>query len=143
MKDEYDEFENLQEGELQSWREETADKALISVVKTVAEIQRAEDLQAYARHPKINPKYINVPGGYKTEVTFGLHAGFTIEGSIGTEMKVDPLYLSPDMMIAQRVEGLNEHYGTKILMTGDLMDLLSKEGQELVRKIDQVYIRES
>jgi len=58
-------------------------------------------------------------------------------------MKVDPLYLSPDMMIAQRVESLNEHYGTKILMTGDLMDLLSKEGQELVRKIDQVYIRES
>lgn len=44
MKDEYDEFENLQEGELATWREETADKALISVVKTVAEIQRAEDL---------------------------------------------------------------------------------------------------
>jgi hypothetical protein len=43
-------------------------------------------------------------------------------------MKVDPLYLSSDMMIAQRVESLNEHYGTKILMTGDLMDLLSKEG---------------
>ena len=63
MKDEYDEFENLQEGQLLPTREEIADKALISVVKTVAEIQRAEDLQAYARHPKINPKYINHPSG--------------------------------------------------------------------------------
>lgn len=44
MKDEYDEFENLQEGQLLPTREEIADKALISVVKTVAEIQRAEDL---------------------------------------------------------------------------------------------------
>lgn len=58
-------------------------------------------------------------------------------------MKVDPLYLSPDLLIAQRVESLNEHYGTKILMTGELMDLLSKEGQEIVRKIDNVFIRES
>jgi|TARA_B110001450_G_C17657752_1_gene495962 hypothetical protein len=58
-------------------------------------------------------------------------------------MKVDPLYLSPDMMIAQRVESLNEPYGTKILMTGDFNDLLSNEGQALVRKIDQVFIRES
>ena len=40
-------------------------------------------------------------------------------------MKVDPLYLSPDMMIAQRIESLNEQYGTKILMTGELIDLLS------------------
>ena len=38
MKEEYDEFENLQEGDLEKWRQETADKALISVVKTVAEI---------------------------------------------------------------------------------------------------------
>ena len=28
-------------------------------------------------------------------------------------------------------------------MTGEFMDLLSKEGQERVRKIDQVFIRES
>ena len=45
---------------------------------------------------------------YQTEITFGLHTGYTIEGSIGTDMKVDPLYISPDMMITKRVESLNE-----------------------------------
>lgn len=38
--------------------------------------------------------------------------GFAIEGSIGTYMKVDALYLSPDMQIALRVEELNEKYST-------------------------------
>jgi hypothetical protein len=62
-----------------------------------------------------------------------LHTGYTIEGSIGTDMKVDPLYISPDMMITKRIESLNEKYGTKVLMTGDFNNLLSKEGQEKVR----------
>tara|TARA_B110000285_G_C14758823_1_gene438630 strand:+ start:123 stop:269 length:147 start_codon:yes stop_codon:yes gene_type:complete len=48
-------------------------------------------------------------------------------------MKVDPLYISPDMMITKRIESLNEKYGTKVLMTGDFNNLLSKEGQEKVR----------
>ena len=41
MKDEYDEFEDLKEIDIPDKREEIADKALISAVKTVAELQRA------------------------------------------------------------------------------------------------------
>jgi hypothetical protein len=69
--------------------------------------------------------------------------GFAIEGSIGTYMKVDALYLSPDMQIALRVEELNGVYGTQILMTGEFMDLLSIKGQETIRQIDQVLIKQS
>jgi len=72
--------------------------------------------------------YKDDPVGYKTEVTFGLHTGYTIEGSIGTDMKVDPLYISPDMMITKRIESLNEQYDTKVLMSGDFYDMLSKDG---------------
>lgn len=38
--------------------------------------------------------------------------GFAIEGSIGTDLKLDALYLSQDMQIALRIEELNEVYGT-------------------------------
>ena len=41
IKDEYDEFENLQESDFEQYRMETADRALISAVKTVSELQRA------------------------------------------------------------------------------------------------------
>ena len=94
MKEEIDEFEDLRENDLQKTREQISDKALISAVKTVAELFREQDLQAYSKHPKILPKFEK---NYKTELTFGIHVGFSIEGSIGTDMKVDALYLSPDV----------------------------------------------
>jgi len=58
IKDEQDEFEELKESDLMRLRTEIADKALISAVKTVAELGRAVDLQAYSRHPKIAPKFL-------------------------------------------------------------------------------------
>ena len=72
-----------------------------------------------------------------------MHVGHAVEGSIGTEMKIDPLYLSQDAQIAERLEGLNEAYGTQILLTGELYDLLSEKGQAAVRKIDQVLLKEA
>lgn len=55
--------------------------------------------------------------------------GYSVEGSIGTDMKVDALYISSDSQVAQRIEELNEKYNTSILMTGDLYDLMSEKGQ--------------
>lgn len=78
-------------------RKEIADKVLISAVKIVVELRRAQDLQAYSRHPKIAPKF---GGNYRTKVSFGLHMGWAVEGAIGTEQKIDALFLSPDSQIA-------------------------------------------
>jgi hypothetical protein len=41
MRDEIDEFEDLMESDVESMRTQIADKALISAVKTVAELSRA------------------------------------------------------------------------------------------------------
>lgn len=57
IKDEIDEFEDFSEQDVETMRTQIADKALISAVKTVAELSRAQDLQAYSRHPKIQPKF--------------------------------------------------------------------------------------
>ena len=62
-----------------------------------------------------------------------MHVGYAIEGSIGTDMKVDALFLSPDSLRAARIEELNGEYGTQILMTYELYDLLSGKGQEFIR----------
>ena len=58
-------------------------------------------------------------------------------------MKVDPLFLSPDTQIALRIEELNEHYKTNILLSGEFYDLLSEKGQASVRQIDIVMIKEA
>lgn len=89
------------EEELLERRQIVADKALISAVKIEVELRRAQDLQAYSRHPKIAPKF---GPNYRTGVTFGLHVGWAIEGAIGSDFKIDALHLSPDASIAHRIE---------------------------------------
>ena len=61
----------------------------------------------------------------ETEICFGIHIGNAIEGSIGTYMKIDPLYFSPHVEIARRVNELNEIYNSQVLITGELYELLS------------------
>lgn len=47
IKDEFDEFEDLTDAEVPKKKQELADKALISTVKTIAEIERDTGLLAY------------------------------------------------------------------------------------------------
>ena len=46
-------FEKMTKKEMLEARSEIADKALISAVKTICTLQRANDLNAYSRHPRI------------------------------------------------------------------------------------------
>lgn len=43
----------MTQSEMAAYREEVADRCLIAAIKTIAEINRAQDLQAYSKHPKI------------------------------------------------------------------------------------------
>lgn len=117
-----------------------ADKAFIHAVKTIAELSRAQTLEAYSKHPRIVPRFGT---NYKAKVTFGLHVGNSIEGSIGTDMKVDALNISSDTQIAQRIEELNENYKSQVLMTGELHAMLSERAQGVMRHIDYVMFDET
>lgn len=71
---------------------ELADKALITAVKIVSEMRRSTLFTSYYRRPALNGKFGSNPRPY---LTFGLHMGWTIEGAIGSESKIDACYLSP------------------------------------------------
>lgn len=138
IKNEVDEFEDLAEADIPKKRQELADKALISAVKTIAEIERDQGILAYKRHPRILTRFDKQ---YKAQVTFGLHVGIAIEGSIGSDMKIDYLNVSPDTAISVRINELCESYGTQILLTGDMFDTLSDRAQNACRFIDRIQIK--
>jgi len=73
---------------------------VIAALKTIAEIDRAPDLLAYSRHPKISYRF----KAYRIKLSFALHTGRAIEGAIGSEFKVDAFYLSQDIQILYRVD---------------------------------------
>ena len=44
-------------------------------------------------------------GNYTTRIGYGLHYGWAIEGAVGTNIKIDCSYLSPNVNLAARLEG--------------------------------------
>lgn len=80
---------------------DTADRALLSFVKIVAEARRSEKLQSYRNHLKIQQRF---GGEYQVKFGLGLHVGWAIEGPIGSDFKVDASYLSPHVNGAMTLE---------------------------------------
>lgn len=58
---------------------------------------------------------------------FGLHCGWAIEGSIGSEFKIDASYLSPNASLADRMEALTKFYKVHLLLSNTVYDRCSEE----------------
>lgn len=56
-------------------------------------------------------------GPFNLRMGFGLHAGWAIEGAVGSLQKVDATYLSPHVNMAARMEAASRQFGVAILMT--------------------------
>jgi class 3 adenylate cyclase len=111
-----------------------ADAALLSSIKIVAEIRRASDLSAYSKHPKIIPKF---GMSYRVSVTLGVHVGWSIEGVIGSEHKIDASYLSPHVNLCAALERVARRiYNTEIIISQQMAELLSAVANEKCRLID-------
>ena len=74
---------------------------------------------------------------------FGLHAGWAIEGAVGSLQKVDATYLSPHVNMAARMEVATRQFGVSLLMTRSFHKLLSEPAQKQCRKIDVVTVKGS
>ena len=79
---------------LQEQRTEMADEALISAIKIVSEIRRAQQFNVYFRKNQMVQRFGSMTRPY---ITFGLHLGWTIKGAIGSDNKIDACYLSPHL----------------------------------------------
>ena len=74
----------------------------MAFIKIVAAISLSNTLKKYKKHVKLNERMPN----YSVKMGFGLHCGFGIEGSIGSIYKIDASYLSPNVNMASRLEGI-------------------------------------
>ena len=117
-----------------------ADKSLITAVKIVSEIRRATNLSSFYR---INGMIERFGATTRPYLTFGLHMGYTIEGAIGSDYKIDACYLSTNAHISYRIEQLCEFYEMQILLTEPLYALMSLKARNTLRKIDVITMKES
>ena len=80
---------------------------------------------------------------FKVRMGFGLHAGWAIEGAVGSIYKVDATYLSPHVNMAARLETSSRQYKVPILMSHFFHELLSEIPQKKCRKLDVVTVKGS
>jgi len=90
-----------------------SDKALVGFLKVIIEVNRDIQLLAYR-----NDKRLSIDkNDFKLRMGFGLHAGWAIEGAVGSLQKVDATYLSPHVNMAARMEAASRQFGVSILIT--------------------------
>ena len=77
-----------------------ADLAVLSFVRMIAEITKSYNLLKYKNNKDLKNRIKNYKG---VKMGFGLHVGWSIEGPIGSEYKVDASYLGPSVNMASRL----------------------------------------
>jgi len=111
-----------------------ADLAVISFVKVVAELNMDAQLAEYREHPAL---LAHIPG-FRASLGFGLHLGWSYEGAIGSEFKIDASYLSPHVNLASRLEAVTQEYGVSILVSEPLVRGCNQAFRRHLRAIDHV-----
>merc|ERR1719331_1202117 len=113
---------------------------MLAFAKILGAVHQAPVLAEYKTHPGLQLRL-----GAKSQVslTFGLHAGWAIEGAVGSEFKIDASYLSPNVSIAASVEHSADQYGVPIIIAQSVKDMCSKNLSSMFRLIDRVIIRGS
>lgn len=114
-----------------------ADKSLIAAIKIISEIRRANQFNIYFRKNQMVQRFGSMTRPY---LTFGLHLGWTIQGAIGSDYKIDACYLSPHLQIAQRLEELTSNYDMQIILSETLYNYMSLKARNTLRKIDVILM---
>lgn len=91
-----------------------SDKALIGFLKVIIEVNRDVQLLAYRSDERLSMGNGHI---FSLRMGFGLHAGWAIEGAVGSLQKVDATYLSPHVNMAARMEVATKQFGVSILIT--------------------------
>lgn len=117
-----------------------SDQALIGFCKVNVELLRNKRVIAWSKDPRLKDENGQ---DFVVRMGFGLHAGWAIEGAVGSLQKVDCTYLSPHVNMSARMETASKQYKVAILCTDDFYQLMSSAGQSKCRRLDIVTVKGS
>ncbi|WP_431855570.1 cache domain-containing protein [Azospirillum sp.] len=76
------------------------------------------------------------PGARPFVTRFGLHTGVAVAGNVGSRDRMQYTALGATVNLAARIESLNKHYGTQLLVSGAVEE--ATRGRFLYRPVDLV-----
>jgi len=117
------------------WEPSVADNALIAFAFCVQELQTSSTLKAYRDNKKLMRKF-EYP--FIPNLGFGLHAGWAIQGAIGSKLKIDASFMSKDVEISTYMRTASESFDVPIMMSHVFYHLLTSPMQKQSRILDCV-----
>ena len=118
---------------------EAANGALRAAIGIIEGLQFSERIRKWPKADKI----MRHNRDFQVRLGIGLHAGWGIEGAIGSEHKIDASYLSPNVNLAARLETATHIYGVPILLSEQVLHMLSDELSSQCRLLDKVAVKGS
>ena len=117
-------------------RKRLCELAVVAVSKIIAAIEKSPTLRTYRDDPRL--KLLNV--SFSVRVTAALHHGRAVEGTVGSEFKLEASYVGRDVVLTQSLVALSfTRYKISTLLSGDLVEQLSVNFREsLLRQIDTI-----
>jgi hypothetical protein len=82
-------------------------------------------------------------GRYRAELAAGLHCGWAIEGAVGSALKIDATYLSPNVNMAARMETATSQFGVHLIVSGEYYQRLAPETKRRCRHLDTCFVKGS
>lgn len=114
-----------------------ADMSMMAFTMILGAIHRSPVLAQYRTHPGLQQR---LGKDCRIHLTSSLHFGWTIEGAVGSEFKIDASYLSPNVSIAETIERATRIYGVSILVAESVVSICTSHMAAKCRKIDRVVI---
>lgn len=108
------------------------DMSLISFARIIIKVHTSKVLDYYRHHESLNKRLPN----FSVKMGFGLHLGWSIEGAIGSNFKIDVTYLSPHVYKASKLEEYTKEYGVIMVLSDEYVNYLSNEAFQSIRCID-------
>eukprot|EP00446_Apocalathium_sp_SHHI-4_P036658 CAMPEP_0177304586 /NCGR_PEP_ID=MMETSP0368-20130122/6729_1 /TAXON_ID=447022 ORGANISM="Scrippsiella hangoei-like, Strain SHHI-4" /NCGR_SAMPLE_ID=MMETSP0368 /ASSEMBLY_ACC=CAM_ASM_000363 /LENGTH=990 /DNA_ID=CAMNT_0018763177 /DNA_START=111 /DNA_END=3083 /DNA_ORIENTATION=+ len=114
-----------------------AGMSIVAFSKILGGLHRSPLLATYRGHPGLQYR---LGANCRVNLSFGLHAGWAIEGAVGSEFKIDASYLSPNVSIATSVERATQTYGVSLMVAQSVVELCPVSVVSKCRLIDRVII---
>eukprot|EP00557_Chaetoceros_sp_GSL56_P001921 CAMPEP_0176493060 /NCGR_PEP_ID=MMETSP0200_2-20121128/9354_1 /TAXON_ID=947934 /ORGANISM="Chaetoceros sp., Strain GSL56" /LENGTH=1289 /DNA_ID=CAMNT_0017890711 /DNA_START=23 /DNA_END=3892 /DNA_ORIENTATION=- len=116
-----------------------ADRALLGFFKSYAGLNREKDVKKWESDYRLGAGV----GAFSVEMSFGMDAGWAVEGAVGSIYKIDATYLSTHVNMASRMMSACKQYKVSILISQAMEEMLTRSAKKIVRHIDTVYAKGS
>jgi len=114
--------------------------SVLAFCKILGAVQRSPTVAGYRAHPGLRYR---LGADARVHLSFGLHAGWAIEGAVGTEFKINASYLSPNVSIASSMEDSSRLYGVPLVASKQIIKLCTPKMIKKFRLIDHVFVKGS